>query len=190
MRKEENKEKTLRKVAALILAETYRSRPVYLDSIREIAEKNGCSLEDFMNELRERFYCVGVVLREIEDVVRGRKKIAVFGVIDPELDISIGWIDKTSAAILAVMYIKSEVDTVSLDTIYDEVAKILGSEKEAQKVLERVLYYLEKKRLIKIDPEKRLVKISPLGRALLPDKEKLDEIIVNVLISEKRKKND
>lgn len=190
MREEKNKEEALRKAAALILSETYRSRLVYLDSIREFAERNGYSLEAFINELRERFYRVGIVLREIEVIVRGRRKIAVFGVIDPEMDISIGWIDKISAAILAVMYMKSEVDTVSLDTIYNEVSKILGSEKETQKILERVLYYLEKKRLVKVDPEKRLVRISPLGRALLPDKEKLDEIIVDALISEKRKKND
>ncbi len=185
MSEKNNKEKALRKAAALILSETYRTRPIFMDKLQEIAEENDISFEDFMAELKERLYRVGIILREVEGVTRGKKKIAVFGVIDPEIDISVGLVDKTSAAILAIMYVKSEMGNVSLDVIYNEVVKIIGSEDEARKILERTLYLLERKKLIKIDPDKRSIKISLLGQALLPEKEKLDEIIIDALVSEK-----
>jgi len=178
------RELALRKAAALILSELYRMTFTSRRKMLALAKEAGMHLDEFLDELRRRLSSVGVILREVKSEGRSRNEIVYVGVIDPSIDLDIGWLSPIDAAVLALIYMKSNKNNeASLDDVYKEIIRIVNSEEEGRKILEKSLKALEQRKLLEYNPDRRVIRMKPLGIALLPSKKELDKIIIEILTS-------
>jgi len=175
-------DKILREAAALLLCETRRLNYVSKRRIVDMAKRANMPASEFIKELEKRLYDVGIILREVEVSTKSKRRTAYVCVIDPSLGLDISYIDQISAAILAIIYVRVGKGEMSLEDLHSEVAKITSTS-DVDKIIENALRTLERKKLISIDGEKGVVRLRPLAIAMLPSREELDKIIIDVIAS-------
>jgi len=153
---------------------------VSAEKLKKFAKKANMALEALIEEIRNRLNKVGVLLRCVEIGKGGEKKLMYFAVMDPSLEVPSGWIDSTSAAILAIIYLRARDGEVSMRKIFDELARLVGEE-TADRFVKKAIPMLKKRRLIEYDEERGTIRVTPLARAMLPSEKELDKIIIEVL---------
>jgi len=175
-----DKNDVIRRIAALLLLETQRHHYVSRSKVESIARKYNISFESIKEELVKRFHSVGIVLREVEVERRNKRKRMLICVLDPELDLDASFIDPIMAAVLAIIYVRTKRGEILIDELYDEISKLFGSEEIKAKISE-ILRVLEKKKLISIDTKERIIRLKPLAIAMMPPKDKIDKLLLDVL---------
>jgi len=176
-------ELAIRRAAALILAKRYKSIGVPLSKIRRILSKQRIPVDVGLMELRRRFKAVGLLLKEIEEMIGGKKYRRLIAVIDPELDVKeIKPYDDETLTILAVIYSKAYSSEISIEDLKAELRNLLNlDEKEISSMLRRVLRKLLRDSIISMTPKRGLIRITEFGKAIMPPKEQIDRLILDVL---------
>jgi len=177
-----DREHAIRSAAALILASRHMARFPTRKMIEKLAKRAGMPYDEFIAELRDRLYRVGVILKEVVwEESRGKRQYLI-PVIDPNIDLEIGWISSIDAAILAIIYVKAVNGKVGIDKIYEDLKKIANfSPEDLHQILDKAIRTLEQRKLIKVNSEERIIEVTPLTLALMPDKKELDNMIIDFL---------
>ncbi|MHA1676833.1 MAG: hypothetical protein ACTSU6_06605 [Candidatus Njordarchaeales archaeon] len=176
-------ELAIRRAAALILAKRYKSIGVPLSKIRRILSKQRIPIDVGLMELQRRFKAVGLLLKEIEEMIGGKKYRRLIAIIDPELDVKeIKPYDDETLTILAVIYSKAYSSEISIEDLKVELRNLLNlDEKEISSMLRRVLRKLLRDSIISMTPKRGLIRITEFGKAIMPPKEQIDRLILDVL---------
>lgn len=184
---EDIRERAIRTIAAMILAETSSRSKITIKKISEVAKNYGLELESLMPEIEERFSRVGLKLKRVRtsDTTGDPSKIELFVVVDPDLDVGGGRLDRVSSAILAAIYIKFGRREVYIRDVVKLIGDIIGTPDRASDVVYKSIRILENEGLVIIDSEKGSLKLSPKALALLPDKKDLEALLIG-LLTEKR----
>ena len=176
------KEQAIRTAAALILMNTWRDRRITLEKLALHAKQAKLTTQELIDELRRRFEGVGLKLRLIKiDPKASEGRVEVFAVIDPRLNIPAGSLDRISAAILAMIFLRAGSAAIAIETILGGLSQILGDKQKAIEMLSKALRRLENMKLIEVNREERKVRLTSRGLAILPDREELEEILVDLI---------
>lgn len=179
---DKTRELTIRSIAASILAKMWRDRGQPLKHISLHAKKLGMSTEELISELNRRFEAIGLKLKIVENNKQASSSNAeVFVVIDPELKIAFGVLDKITSAVLALIYVKAGTQPISVEDVLRILEQILKDESKAREILEKAIRKLEKLRFAKIDHEKKLIELTSKALAVLPEREDLESMLIEVI---------
>ncbi len=179
-----DRENAIRSAAALILASRYMAKFPTRRMIEKFAKRAKMPYDEFIAELRDRLHRVGVILKEVTWEERRGRKEYIIPVIDSNIDLEIGLINTTDAAILAVIYVKAVNGKVRMDKLYEDLRNITNlPQEELNSLLDKTIRVLEQRKLIRVNAEKKIIEITPLTLALMPDKKELDNMIIEFLAS-------
>jgi len=176
------KEEIIRTVAAMITMHAWREHKITLKKISPYAKRIGISTKELIEELSKRFERVGLKLR----LVKRSSKISddeaeLFVVVDPRLKISAGSLDRITSAVLAIIFVRAGTGTTTVENILKTLSQVLGNEQKATEILSRALKKLEKMKLIKVDREKGFIELTSKALAILPEKEELEAMLVELI---------
>lgn len=174
----DEKEAQIRAVAATILLGTVRRTGVSIRKIVKYAKRAGLDVETLLKYVEERFQLVGVALKRVK--ISDSDEL-LFAIIDEKVPIDSSAVDSTSAAILALIYIRAGKKPVGFNIILELLEEILGSRDLAEKLIMKSIRILESEGLIKYSADQRVITLTPLALALMPDKELLESLILQLL---------
>ncbi|MCR8463235.1 MAG: hypothetical protein NDP16_03745 [Crenarchaeota archaeon] len=181
MNSNKSMELEIRTIAASIIMKSTLDKGQPLKYILSCARKLGISAEELISELNRRFESVGLKLRTVRKSQSTSDEAEVFVVIDPELKISVGMLDRITCAVLALIYIKAETQPINVENIVEALEQIVKDRSRAKEIFDRTLRKLEKSKLVKVDHEKKLIELTSKALAILPEREDLESMLIEVI---------
>lgn len=173
---------TVRKAAALILSDRFRTRGAPQSRIEKIFRKEAIPLQLGLRETGKELEDVGVKLKEIQEKWHGQKVTRYLGIINPNINLEdIRPYNRRTTAILALIASKGQRNPFS--EIRKEIEKIVEDKEEASDLLDSAISTLEEDGVVRFDKETGVIQLTDYGTALLPSKDQINSVIIDTLVS-------